>query len=90
MGDLIDRDKLMEALGVAKECSDCQFISKIFFCEKSQDFVYACEQISEAPAVEPDDWLEKNKDLILQAGMEGREVEFRMDGRLFAIREKPQ
>lgn len=52
MGDLIDRDKLMEALGVAKECSDCQFISRIFFCKKSQDFVNACEQISEAPAVE--------------------------------------
>lgn len=26
----------------------------------------------------------------LQAGMEGREVEFRIDGRLFAIREEPQ
>ena len=41
-------------------------------------------------SAEPKDWMEQNKDIILQAGMEGREVEFRIDGRLFAIREKPQ
>jgi hypothetical protein len=35
-------------------------------------------------------WLERNKDMILQAGLEGREVEFRIGGRLFAIREKAQ
>jgi hypothetical protein len=35
-------------------------------------------------------WLERNKDRILQAGLEGREVEFRIGGRLFAIREKAQ
>ena len=39
---------------------------------------------------EPKNWIEQNKDRILQAGKEGREVEFRIDGRLFAIREKPQ
>lgn len=48
------------------------------------------EALDRVPSVEPDDWLENNKDLILQAGMEGREVEFRIGGRLFAIREKAQ
>jgi hypothetical protein len=37
-----------------------------------------------------DGWIERNKDRILQAGLEGREVEFRIGGRLFAIREKAQ
>lgn len=37
-----------------------------------------------------DGWMERNKDRILQAGLEGREVEFRIGGRLFAIREKAQ
>ena len=34
--------------------------------------------------------LEANREEILQAGMEGREVELRIGGRLFAIREKAQ
>ena len=89
MGDLIDRDKLMDALGIAKECEDCQHKSGPF-CDMGSEFVSACEAIYDAPSAEPDDWLEKNKDLILQAGMEGREVEFRIGGRLFAIREKAQ
>lgn len=36
------------------------------------------------------DWIERNKERILQAGKEGREIEFRIGGRLFAIREKAQ
>lgn len=36
------------------------------------------------------DWVILNKDKILKAGMEGREVDFRIGGRLFAIREKAQ
>lgn len=39
---------------------------------------------------QPEDWMERNKECILQAGMEGREIEFRIGGRLFAIREKAQ
>lgn len=42
------------------------------------------------PSAQPEDWMEKNKERILQAGMEGREIEFRIGGRLFAIREKAQ
>ena len=46
--------------------------------------------LSNLPSAQPDGWLEQNKDKILQAGMEGREIEFRIGGRLFAIREKAQ
>lgn len=46
--------------------------------------------IQELPSVQPEDWMERNKERILQAGREGREIEFRIGGRLFAIREKAQ
>lgn len=42
------------------------------------------------PSIQTEDWMVKNKDKILQAGKEGREIEFRIGGRLFAIREKAQ
>lgn len=41
-------------------------------------------------SAQPEDWMERNKERILRAGMEGREIEFRIGGRLFAIREKAQ
>ena len=34
--------------------------------------------------------LERNIDNIRQAGLEGKEFRFRIDGRLFAVRELPQ
>ncbi len=46
--------------------------------------------IIQMPTAQPEDWMEQNKDRILKAGMEGREVEFMIGGRLFAIREKAQ
>ena len=46
--------------------------------------------IHRLPSAQPDDWMGRNKERILQAGMEGREIEFRIGGRLFAIREKAQ
>lgn len=48
------------------------------------------EAVWNQPSTQPDDWMERNKERILQAGMEGREIEFRIGGRLFAIREKAQ
>lgn len=41
-------------------------------------------------SAQPEDWMERNKERILQAGIEGREVEFYIGGRLFAIREIAQ
>ena len=46
--------------------------------------------IRELPSAHTEDWMERNKERILQAGMEGREVEFYIGGRLFAIREIAQ
>jgi hypothetical protein len=46
--------------------------------------------LENAANMKEDGWLERNKDRILRAGLEGREVEFRIGGRLFAIREKAQ
>ena len=48
------------------------------------------EALEDLPSVQPEDWMERNKERITQAGMEGREIEFRIGGRLFAIREKAQ
>lgn len=47
-------------------------------------------ELTVMPSAEPEDWMERNKERILQAGKEGREIEFRIGGRLFAIREKAQ
>ena len=44
--------------------------------------------LKSVPSAQPEGWLEQNKAKILQAGMEGREIDFRIGGRLFAIREK--
>ena len=46
--------------------------------------------LNELPPAQTEGWMERNKERILQAGMEGREIEFRIGGRLFAIREKAQ
>lgn len=48
------------------------------------------EYLERLPSAQPDGWLARHRDEILKAGMEGREVEFRIGGRLFAIREKAQ
>ena len=53
-------------------------------------FEYSKLRIESLPSVQPEDWMERNKERILQAGIEGREIEFRIGGRLFAIREKAQ
>ena len=50
----------------------------------------AVRRIEQLPSARPEDWMERNKERILRAGMEGREIEFRIGGRLFAIREKAQ
>ena len=46
--------------------------------------------LNDLPSAQPEDWMAQNKDRILKAGMKGQEVEFRIGGRLFAIREKAQ
>ena len=48
---LIDADALMDALGIADDCQDCQYQSSIF-CSRSPDFVNACEAIADAPVID--------------------------------------
>ena len=56
-------------------------------CRKS---VEALDLAIKAIERQSDGWLARHRDEILKAGMEGREFVFRIDGRLFAIREKAQ
>ncbi len=58
--------------------------------ESAADACLIQDGIIQLPTAQPDGWLEQNKDKILQAGMEGREIDFHIGGRLFAIREKSQ
>ncbi len=46
--------------------------------------------LNEALTKNPQDLFERDKERILQAGMEGKAVELRIGGRLFRIREVAQ
>ena len=47
--------------------------------------------IDEAQTVEPaQQWIPVTKEEVFQAGYDGREIRFRVNGRLFAIRELAQ
>lgn len=63
MSRLIDADALNEALGVGKECADCQYSVGGGFCIGG-DLGVACEAIADAPTVEPqlDEWCETCKE----------------------------
>ena len=79
MNDLIDRQAAINALWKEPSYSDSLNV-----------LAEARDRIKELPSAQPEDWMERNKERILQAGMEGREVEFYIGGRLFAIREIAQ
>ena len=76
----------------ALDCVDrAEAIKAVKFYEAFCDpYPRVIEALEELPSAQPEDWMERNKERILQAGMEGREIEFRIGGRLFAIREKAQ
>jgi len=61
MGDLIDKDKLMEELGISHSCEDCSH-AKGVYCDMYTRFVDACEAISDAKPVEaiPIEWIVEN------------------------------
>ena len=83
MDDLISRQAVLNSIDsfcverCSGVCSECGVTG-------------AVEIIKTLPSAQPEDWMERNKERILQAGMEGREIEFWIGGRLFAIREKAQ
>ena len=83
MSDLISRQA---AIDVVKKCRVIEVTPAYMLIDKRE----AVSKLVMLPPAQPDGWLEQNKDKILQAGMEGQEIDFRIGGRLFAIREKAQ
>lgn len=95
MSDLIDRQAAIDALDVL--CQEHRYKipgKRETYSEYNEAWQDALDRaegaIGNLPSAQPEDWMERNKECILQAGMEGREIEFRIGGRLFAIREKAQ
>ena len=76
----IDADELWNELGILYEHNK----GKVNWND-------ALLEIKNAPTIEPEQReIPVTKEQILQAGYEGREVRFHIDGRLFAIRELAQ
>lgn len=79
-----------------KDCRNCKHgryndYHKTMFCYNSDDCTdWNLWEPAELSSEQSEGWMERNEERILQAGMEGREIEFRIGGRLFAIREKAQ
>ena len=84
-GDTIYRQDAIDAI---EDCAE--FIKDIHQLVTLIDADTAKTKVRAIPSAQPEDWMERNKERILQAGMEGREIEFQIGGRLFAIREKAQ
>lgn len=81
VGDAISRQAALDAIRAISDHGDSARANALGLAE------HAVENL---PTVQPEGWMERNKERILQAGMERREIEFRIGGRLFAIREKAQ
>lgn len=91
MSDLIERQAAIDA--ICSVCgNDCDKTEFVYNAPQWEQIIICPEHyaLSTLPSAQPEDWIERNKERILQAGMEGREIEFRIGGRLFAIREKAQ
>ena len=49
------------------------------------------DAVNNLPSAQPEQrWIPVTKEEVFKAGYEGREIRFRVDGRLFAIRELAQ
>lgn len=80
MNDLIRRK---DAINLLKKWSD----GYAYIENETELAIKAFEQL---PSVQIENKIMLDKETILQAGYMGKEVEFRIGGRLFAIREKAQ
>lgn len=57
---LIDADALMKKLGMAQECEKCPN-RMIIFCGLSPELMEVCDQIADAPTIDPvkhGEWIE--------------------------------
>ena len=89
--DAIDAVKTYWYIEVATIPKDMDFAKVADKCTAIFEYSADIRKVLEGlPSAQPDDWLTKNKDKILKAGLEGREEDFYIGGRLFAIREKAQ
>ena len=89
MNDLISRQAAIDAVEhITSSMSVCVNSDECHGMKRMQRQTVI--ELTNLPPAQPEDWMERNKERILQAGMEGREIEFRIGGRLFAIREKAQ
>lgn len=72
---LIDADELMEHIGR----------------DKLDSREAIMRMVENAQTIQPEQqWIPMTKESVIQAGYEGKEVRFRIRGRLFAIRELAQ
>lgn len=90
MSDLISRqaaiDSIERHLRFGDELYPLTDTDKVL----NHGFEIAASCVYNLPSAQSEGWMERNEERILKAGMEGREIEFRIGGRLFAIREKAQ
>jgi len=48
---LIDKDNLMEEMGITSSCDNCGWM-KSGWCSKGNEFAYACEMVTDADEVD--------------------------------------
>lgn len=88
--DCISRQQAIDAL-CKSECgcsnAECRY-------NGGTDFCVTCDNVKELkslPSAQPEQrWIPVTEESVIQAGYEGKEVRFRIRGRLFAIRELAQ
>ena len=84
---LIDADKLTPECMFRGRC-DSGGGSR---CDRCTDYAVQYQDIENALTVQPEQrWIPVTEESVIQAGYEGKEVRFRLRGRLFAIRELAQ
>ena len=92
-GGVSKKDVIYRQDAIDVICQACSMEEDYHKCDGYPETSTWCDELvalRALPSIEPEDWMERNKERILQAGMDGREIEFRIGGRLFAIREKAQ
>ncbi len=78
MGNLISRQ---DALDILDE------FSMVAYDLEHGAYERARKAMCDLPSKQPGEWLENYVSAILQAGLEGREVSFKVGDRTFAVRE---
>ena len=81
--------KLIDADEIVYESIDSSNTEEYFAKHGTGILAVRKEDVDAMPTVEPH-WIPVTKEEMFKAGYEGREIRFRVDGRLFAIRELAQ